>query len=153
MTQVYDSAEDTKAHIARVQELLSACVLNLQKRGVKHDESKLLPPEKPIFDEYTPKLKVLTYGSPEYRESLDAMRPALIHHYAKNSHHPEHFTDGVDGMSIFDVLEMLCDWKAAGERHPDGSMERSLRVNRGRFEISEQLQSMLENTSKELGWL
>ncbi len=56
-------------------------------------------------------------------------------------------------MSLLDVIEMLCDWKAAGERHHDGSMERSLRVNRERFSISPQLQQILENTARELGWI
>lgn len=60
---------------------------------------------------------------------------------------------GVNGMSLLDVLEMLVDWKAAGERHNDGSIERSLEVNRERFKISPQLQSILENTAREFGWL
>jgi hypothetical protein len=32
-------------------------------------------------------------------------------------------------------------------------MGRSLEVNRDRFKISPQLQSVLENTARELGWL
>lgn len=60
---------------------------------------------------------------------------------------------GLRGMSLLDVLEMLVDWKAAGERHNDGSIERSLTVNRGRFKISDQLYAILENTARELGWL
>ncbi len=60
---------------------------------------------------------------------------------------------GINGMSLLDLIEMLCDWKAAGERHADGSMERSLTINRERFKISPQLQSILENTAREMGWL
>jgi hypothetical protein len=47
---------------------------------------------------------------------------------------------------------MLCDWKAAGERHADGSITKSLEINKKRFGISDQLASILDNTRKELGW-
>lgn len=56
-------------------------------------------------------------------------------------------------MSLLDVIEMLCDWKAAGERHTDGSIERSLKVNRERFKISDQLHAILKNSAMEMGWL
>lgn len=32
----------------------------------------------------------------------------------------------VNGMDLLDVLEMLVDWKAAGERHKDGCIYKSL---------------------------
>lgn len=101
----------------------------------------------------TPRLRSLTYGTPEYSASLNELGPALKHHYQHNSHHPEHYANGISGMSLLDVIEMLCDWKAAGERHQDGSMERSLQVNRERFSIHPQLQQILENTARELGWI
>jgi hypothetical protein len=124
----------------------------LEDRGFLHDQSKLGPQEKPLFDSVTGKLKGLTYGSEEYKTSLKDLGPALAHHYAHNSHHPEHYPNGVDGMSLLDVIEMLCDWKAAGERHADGSMARSLAINRTRFQISDQLYAILENTVREMGW-
>ncbi len=86
----YDSANDTHQHIQRVRELLFAVYNNLVARGFDHDKSKLGPVEKPIFDAVTPKLRGLTYGSEEYNASLAEMKPALDHHYAHNSHHPEH---------------------------------------------------------------
>ena len=149
----YDSTEDTIKHIERVQYLITTCRDKLFRRQYAHDESKLEDPEKAIFDEMTPKLKDSTYGSEEYKGFLASMKPALDHHYANNSHHPEHYPNGIDGMSLLDLLEMLCDWKAAGERHANGSIERSLEVNRERFKISPQLQSVLENTARELDWL
>jgi hypothetical protein len=149
----YDSHEDTKKHIERVRFLLDVCMGEINIRSSIHDLSKLHDPEKAIFDEMTPKLKGSTYGSEEYKGFLAQMKPALDHHYAKNPHHPEHYPNGIDGMSLLDLLEMLCDWKAAGERHADGSMERSLTVNRERFKIGPQLQAILRNTAQELGWL
>lgn len=153
MSQEYDSRQDTIQHIERVRWLLDTCITDLHNRKNEHDRSKLEDPEKSIFDRMTPLLKGSTYGSEEYRGFLAEMKPALDHHYANNSHHPEHYENGVDGMSLLDLLEMLCDWKAAGERHADGSLAKSLEINRDRFKVSPQLQSILENTARELGWL
>lgn len=57
------------------------------------------------------------------------------------------------GMSLMALLEMLADWKAAGERHATGNLRDSLTKNRERFKIEPQLQAILENTAKELGWI
>ena len=149
----YDSRPDTIEHIKRVRELLYIVQNKLEARGFAHDQSKLGPNEKHVFDVVTPRLRGLTYGSDEYKASIKEMGPALAHHYTNNSHHPEHYANGVDGMSLLDVIEMLCDWKAAGERHADGNIGRSIELNRARFNISDQLNAILENTAKELGWL
>src|SRR4051812_47809233 len=112
MTQPYDSTDDTQKHIRRVQELLEEARINLTVRAAHHDDSKLCEPEKSTFDRVTPKLKTLTYGTPEYAASLAEMGPALDHHYANNSHHPQFYPNGFDGMSLLDVIELLADWKA-----------------------------------------
>lgn len=57
------------------------------------------------------------------------------------------------GMTMFDLLEMLCDWRAAGERHANGSLAASLKHNRERFSISDEMAALLENTAIELGWM
>jgi len=131
----YDSGPDTVAHIRRVGELLTACRRELEHRGITHDLSKLQSAEKETFDEFTPKLKGSTYGSDEYKSFLAAMKPALDHHYAQSRHHPEHHAGGISDMTLIDMLEMLCDWKAAGERHANGSLAESLKKNGVRFGI------------------
>jgi hypothetical protein len=148
----YDSREDTLKHIRRVQELLSMIANALVQRGIHHDTSKLEDPEKAIFDEYTPKLKDSTYGSDEYKGYLEEMKVALDHHYSHNSHHPEYYFMGVSGMSLLDVIEMFCDWKAATERHADGDISKSIEINKERFEMSDQLADIFKNTVAELNW-
>jgi hypothetical protein len=149
----YDSTQDTHDHIARVRDLIQWCSINMARRAACHDASKLESPEKEIFDRVTPALRGLTYGSDEYKAQLAEMKPALDHHYANNPHHPEyHGEQGISGMSLLDLLEMICDWKAATERHADGDLGRSIEINRKRFGISDQLACVLANTKKELGW-
>lgn len=149
----YDSRPDTIAHAIRVRQLLMPVIEELDKRSRVHDASKTHPPEKAIFDEFTPKLKTSTYGSEEYKGYLAAMGEALAHHYEHNRHHPEHFGDvGIDGMTLVDLIEMLADWKAATERHDDGDIARSLRIQQERFGISNQLAMILTNTVDHFGW-
>jgi hypothetical protein len=149
----YDSRPDTEAHIERVRQLLGTCMATMHYRATIHDRSKLQSPEKDAFDIATPKLKGLTYGSDEYKQALADLKPALEHHYANNSHHPEHYPNGVAGMDLFDLIEMLMDWKAAGERHADGNIQRSLEINEGRFNIEPQLAQVLKNTVQSMGWV
>jgi len=91
MTETYDSRQDTIEHILRVRELLYIAQNKLEARGFAHDQSKLKEPEKSVFDACTGKLKAMAYGSGEYKAALAELKPALDHHYAANSHHPEHF--------------------------------------------------------------
>ena len=115
-----------------------------------HDSSKLNSPEKEAFDKFTEQLSKLTYGSDEYKKSLQDLGPALKHHYENNEHHPEFHKDGINGMTLIDLIEMLCDWKASSERHENGDIFNSLKINSERFSISPQLLSILENTAREL---
>ncbi len=148
----FDSTAETLKHIRRVNTLLIEVAMELLNRAAIHDESKLHDPEKTLFDKYTPLLSEMKYGSPEYFECLEGLKPALDHHYAENSHHPEHYPIGINGMTLLDVLEMLLDWKAASERTKDGDIHKSLPFNRDRFKIDQQLFSILENTASFL-WL
>lgn len=146
----YDSTNDTLQHINLVRQLLEKVIENFKKRAVDHDHSKLLTPEKEIFDEYTPKLQKSTYGSEEYKSFLAGMQAGLKHHYENNSHHPEHYTNGIKGMSLLDLLEMLVDWKAATMRHDDGDLLKSIEINQKRFNYSDELKIIFLNTVSEL---
>lgn len=191
----YDSRPETYKHIQVVQRFIGKAIRDLLRRSEDHDQSKLVSPEVEVFDEYTPKLSKSTYGSDEYGGYLVAMKVALDHHYAANSHHPEHYRwrcgvcerrctdaewegapqgpndtglrycpgccrngmiyeaclksetdEGLRGMSLLDVLEMLCDWKAATARHDDGDIRKSIEINQRRFCYSDELKQILLNT-------
>lgn len=144
---MYDSTADTLKHIKRVNTLLIKFSKVLIDRAIIHDNSKLESPEKELFDKYTPKLKETTYGSDEYKKYLNELQVALDHHYEENSHHPEHYENGVNGMDLFDLVEMFMDWKAASERHEDGDIFKSIEINKERFNLSDQLVEIFKNTA------
>ena len=145
---VYDSTDDTKAHIAQVQQFLGTIFHEIARRHEAHDASKLEEPEKSVFDKVTPQLRGLTYGSDEYKAALVEMKVALDHHYAKNRHHPEHFRNGMMGMTLVDLVEMFCDWCAATMRHEDGDIGNSIDVNMKRFGYDETLANIFVNTAQ-----
>lgn len=148
----YDSRDDTIEHIGKVIARMSDVIGGLQQRALVHDQSKLRSPEKDLFDIGTPKLWGTTYGSLEYKNNAEEISSALVHHYETNTHHPEHYENGINGMSLLDIVEMFCDWRAAVEKHKDGNFEESLRINKERFQMSDQLAQIFENTRRELGW-
>ena len=141
-----ESKFKTMRHIETVRNYLGHVAKEFIERAIAHDQSKLESPEVEIFEIYTGKLRGCTYGSDEYKGYLKEMQVALDHHYKHNSHHPEHYSDGINGMTLFDLIEMLCDWKAATLRHADGDIYKSLEINEKRFNISPQLKEILSNT-------
>jgi hypothetical protein len=137
---------ETMEHINSVRYFMSKIIKELVDRMNEHDQSKLESPEVEMFAQYTDKLSGSTYGSKEYNEFLSDLKPALDHHYANNRHHPEHFENGINDMSLVDLVELLCDWKSSSMRHTNGNIRKSLEINKKRFSVSDQLNDVLKNT-------
>jgi len=127
-------------------------ITRLSARATSHDRSKLEDAEAAAFAEVTPKLRETTYGTDEYRTLLRQIKPAVQKHYQCNSHHPEHYKDGIIGMDLLDIVEMFCDWKAATLRHADGDLRASIAHNAKRFKMTPQLESIFRNTADSLDW-
>ena len=153
-----ESKFKTMRHIETVRNYLNTVIKELLVRGEKHDQTKMQPEESDVFDEFTPKLRDCTYGSDEYKGFLKEMQPALDHHYLHNRHHPEHFAVGdnkdspLKAMNLIDLVEMLCDWKAATLRHDDGDIFKSIEINQERFNYSDDLKQVLINTAHKLDY-
>ncbi len=143
-----DAKFKTMRHIETLRNYLNAVIRELLYRQEMHDQSKLQSPEVEILEVYTSKLRGITYGSEEYRECMRKMRPMVEHHNAHNRHHPEYHENSIRGMNLIDLIEMLCDWKAAGLRHDDGNLMRSIEINRDRFGFSDELTQIFRNTAE-----
>ena len=139
MADAFDSSADILQHILEVR------VTELLRRGRVHDASKFSEAEKPAFDEAIPLLRGVSYGLTEYAEVLSRLQPAFDHHYSFNSHHPEHYgAEGIAGMDLFDLVEMVCDWIAAAKRNPKDGV--NLTYNIELFSIQDQLAAIVANT-------
>lgn len=148
-----DVMRETVNHVRRVADLMLDAIVSLQRRAVHHDDSKFSPEEFETFARETPALRGLTYGSPEYKDALARLGPALAHHYKSNRHHPEYHTSGIAQMDLIDLIEMLADWKAATERHADGSLSRSIVQNAKRFGYDNAMMMLLGRTAFNLDWI
>lgn len=147
------AAEVTKAHINRVRELLNEAAATLNVRAFHHDRSKYDDVELGPLAQMQALIDAegqAPYGSAEYKRRTALLGPMLAHHYANNSHHPEHYENGVDGMDLFDVVEMFFDWKAASERGEESAMNISTACDR--YKVSRQLTEIFRNTADRLGF-
>ncbi len=134
-TTLYAVVNNTVSTSTTTVEILQGFIEELIIRIEEHDLSKLSEPEKSILDKYTPMLGNIMFGSDKYKEIMKKMKPMTEHHYAKNkNHHPDLVVGGVAGMSLVDVVEMLCDFCASSERHPKtGNIHRSIEICTKKF--------------------
>lgn len=137
----------TALHIMEVARNLNFFARQILDRSDSHDQSKLSDAEKFDFARVTHKLRGLTYGSPEYMESVKDLGAALGHHYANNRHHPEHFKNGIRDMNLIDLVEMFCDWFSSSKRHHDGNIRKSIEKNSSRFQMGPELTLIFERTA------
>lgn len=139
---------ETTQHILFVQKMLMSCQIELMRRAVTHDQSKLKEPEFSMFVEHTDKLKDSVYGSEEYFANLETMKTqGLKSHYQDNLHHPEHFSGGIKDMTLIDLIEQMCDMYCACQRHSTGNIYESIKINKKRFGMSDDLEQIFVNTA------
>jgi hypothetical protein len=148
-----DARKITEAHIDRVGQLLAEVAGTLRWRAKNHDRSKFSPEEagplqamQDLIDKEGP----APFGTDEYRQRTALLGPMLEHHYANNSHHPEHYPNGMSGYDLFDLVETFCDWKAASERGGDSAM--GLTYCCQKYGIPPMLEAILRNTADRMGF-
>jgi hypothetical protein len=144
-----DFLADFIDHRKRVGGYMRLIANELSRRACDHDYSKLSSEEYGAYASSFEGLQNSAYGSEAYRAELQKIAPAVAHHYEANDHHPEFFARGINDMNLIQIAEMVCDWIASSERK-QGSVSRSLEINRERFGIGDQLYGIIENTVKEL---
>lgn len=129
--------------------VLKACVC-LIKRALLHDLSKYGDEEALSFNGIK-RMREVVYGSEEYKSRLKELQPALRHHYNLNAHHPEFHKNGVNGMTAIDIIEMVCDWRAAVRRNKENTIQKSVKINKERYSMSEQEIEKILQIIEEIG--
>lgn len=142
--------QELRKHVWNVQALMNSCIVHLISRAHSHDYSKIEDVEKEAFIKYAPELNRTQYGSPEYEEIVKKAEEAASFHHKHNNHHPEHFRNGIQGMDLMGLTEMLCDWIAATKRSPGGNIFRSIDINQRKYGYSEDVKKILINTARKL---
>jgi len=144
-----DFVTDLIYHKRRVAGYMQIIASELFKRAAIHDNSKFSPEEFDLYEQVFPELQKHAFGSEQIKAAYKQLGPALEHHLQVNRHHPEYFEQGINGMNLIDVLEMVCDWLAASARSQTG-IHKGLLLNRERFGIDSQTFGLIERTIVEL---
>lgn len=126
----------TLSHIRRVEAELTLLAGRLIERAANHDTSKFSEDEFVGFFKINKIAREFGYGSPEYRQSIEDGKPTFDLHYGRNSHHPEHWPDGVNDMGLFDIIEMVIDWHVAWETYRRGPWSESVELQIKRFDLT-----------------
>lgn len=136
---------DLVDHKGRVRAYMQMVAGELMRRSYIHDNSKFEPEEFDAYNEAFPNLQKYAYGTDEFKAELKKIEPAIQHHYSVNDHHPEYHADGIVGMSLIQIIEMVCDWLAASERS-QANIYQGMEMNRKRFGIDVQLINAIART-------
>ncbi|MBN8868017.1 MAG: hypothetical protein J0H98_10730 [Solirubrobacterales bacterium] len=133
-------------HRRRIETALAKFADQLNDRARRHDLSKLEEPQFSAFSNH-PRDRAIAYGSDKYMARLEVLGEALDHHYSIERHHPEFHEDGINGMTLVDLVEMFVDWHITWSEHGAGAFREVIDLNRTRFGISDQLVEILLNTA------
>jgi hypothetical protein len=100
------------------------------------------PKDVHMIARYENLLAAMLLIQPQHLDDSYAMRQATVLVEA----HKQELESGVNHMNLIDILEMVCDWKAATLRHNDGDIYKSVEINAKRFNLSPQLVAIIRNT-------
>jgi hypothetical protein len=128
--------------------LLKVCFI-LLKRGIIHDLSKFGNSEFSILADNITLFRKLPYATIEYEEYLKKIKVATDHHYKYNSHHFQYY-DNIEQMGYMDLIELLCDWKAATKKYKGDNILQSIKYNKTKFNYSDQFEDKLLQLAKEI---
>jgi hypothetical protein len=136
-------------HRDRVAKYLTPIIQDLQQRAVNHDDSKFGDDELIEYASAHEEFDTTPFGTPEYLAIKERIKPAIDRHFKRNRHHPEYHRDGIKGMDLIDLVEMLCDWRSATKNHDVGStMEKSIDFAVRKYSIGPELEAILRNTAR-----
>lgn len=141
---------DTIIHKKDVADIGKVFIDELDRRIQHHDDSKLSGDEQRLFERILDNEDSVAYGTPEYEKLKAKLKPALIFHYNDNSHHPEHFIDGINGMNLIDLIEMYIDWCSAANRHKGDNIHKSINLNAQKYDLPDALVNIFHNTADDL---
>ncbi len=134
-------------HKQEVKEKMLFLAKEIIKHAEQHDDSKLREPELNWLIEMDKENEKIKYGTPEYFEKQKRWEKFFKHHYKKNRHHPDHFENmGVYGMTIVDLVEMMCDIVSYCKELHVSEVVKIIDEQKKRFGIDDNISQILINT-------
>ena len=150
MDTTMDYLTDVLIHQKEVAMWIEKVCGKLRERACIHDITKLRDPEFSTFVSTRERFKKVNYGTKEYEALTEEAKEAVDHHYKYNRHHTAYHENGINDMTLIDLIEMVCDWLSAQNRSPDRTIWDTLDYAKNKYKIEDQLFSIIKNTLKEL---
>lgn len=148
-----DEAVKTLVTILKHQGLVRAhmgkLAQNLGNHALGHDLSKLGLDEFGGFVAVNRTAREHPYSSEEYKASLKG-NAVIDLHFSRNRHHPEFHENGVADMGLLDIIEMVCDWKAASETYGMTSFQDAMQTQVKRFGLTAEQLYLIGLIAKEI---
>ena len=133
-------------HKKSVKKRMLFLAKEITKRAEEHDNSKLTKPEL-FWLIQMDKEPAVKYGTPAYFEKQKRWKKFFQHHYKMNRHHPDHFGQlGVYGMTIVDLVEMMCDVVSYCQELHVFQADKIIEEQKRRFGIDENISQIIINT-------
>lgn len=133
-------------HMRKVGTRMRIVCNELMNRTVIHDESKLSEAEiHRGYEAHWDKIdKKIEWGTPEYDKHCEEFKDIIDLHREVNRHHPEFHDNDIRRMDLIDIMEMFCDWWAAGD-----DIDFSIEHNAKKYGIENSiLHEILKNTAR-----
>jgi hypothetical protein len=140
-----DTETYIRSHIERVRKKLNVLIDVLMKRAIRHDKSKLEEPEFSLWKKMDMEPRY-PYGSEEYKEKVKRYSNLFNMHYETNPHHPEYFPNGIQDMTLVDLMEMMCDWISYKDNIRVTEAVEIVEKQSNRFGYSDEIKNLLTNT-------
>lgn len=145
----FDRTQNFVEHKTTVVQYLLYITEDLRHRAVVHDDSKLDQFEKDMYDALSKEYKHHKSKSNISEKSKMIIKRGLEHHYCLNNHHPEHFKNGINDMTLIDIIEMLCDWMTYADRcHKD--INEIIDYYQHKYNFSNEFKTLINNTIKDI---
>lgn len=132
-------------HRIRVKKRILDFIHELFYRMHSHDMSKLEEPEYSLWKKMDQEPRY-PYGTPEYIDKIKRNKDVFELHYMHNTHHPEHYYNGVSDMDLVDLIEMLIDWISYKDEISIKDAVELIEMQSERYNMSEDLKSIMKNT-------
>lgn len=148
---ILETRKKTLGHINHTKKYISTIIKELESRAKSHDNSALYSPEIDVFAEYTEgSSQDFIYGN--CREYSDETTQVLKQHYEKNPHHIESYENGIQDMTLIDLMIMLCDWTAlfSKSKKRDKEIIEFIKQNKDKYGFSDEVMQILINTYVDL---
>ena len=125
-------------HREEVADALYALADAISRRARIHDRDKLKGKNFRDYVEVSKIGRTHPFGSEAYAEAMKPHKAeggVVDRHFKANPHHPEFYDIPKVQMNFLDIIEMVCDWRAAARTYGTGRLSESVAYQKQNMDL------------------